>query len=254
MKIGSYSIRLVICLDAATGDLVWKQQTEGTTYGVHRKIVACSGTVYVGVEDYLWSFNIWTGALNWKKEVRPGWAITATPEGYIFAGTIDNFLYKISTDGEVLQKIKTDGIFRLESYGNIVYAVSFSDEYEYFKAYSSRNLDLLIDAEIWKRQVIPTLAINERLAMVHAGHTLKALDRKSGKELWTVLKEPDDIVLSGNILAVNDELRDANTGEIIYKYNIPDVRRICLLDDHYIVSDYRGKLYILKVPDSVEQR
>lgn len=81
-----------------------------------------------------------------------------------------------------------------------------------------------------------------------------AFAKKKYRPLWYEQKNvTEPIIVSANILAIADELREPATGEIIHKYNIHQVFTGCLLSDYYVAADHDGKLYVLKIPADIKK-
>lgn len=99
-------------LEAAYGDLLWSNPTDGIIFGA--PAIGPGGEVVVGSEDgNIYSFNpdgslrwVFTGATDWVDS-----SPTIAPDGTVYAGSWDNFLYAIDgMEGSLKWKFETGGM------------------------------------------------------------------------------------------------------------------------------------------------
>jgi outer membrane protein assembly factor BamB len=239
---------MVYCLDASTGSFLWKYQIAGPRPEYHSKITVLGDVAYLGIEDNVWAFEIKSGRVKWTLKGLPRTTLISHSSEHIFVATTKDELLKISKDGKIISRTQIGESPRsLEGDDNMLYVLSFSEP-AHFKIYSTGSLSLLHDEPAGKGGIL-SKAPNGDVIIVSEDKGVRAFDGKSAQLLWST-KEDDYSAFQfiDKYLVVGDELRQPHTGEIVHKYNIPKVRRACLIGENCVLAADKGKLFILRTP------
>ncbi len=100
----------VHCVDARTGELVWKYETRGKI-GCSSPVVS-EGTLFTGCHDYnMYALDARTGKLAWKFKTQGEIIGTAAvKDGTLYFGSSDQFFYALDArTGRLIWKFKTQG-------------------------------------------------------------------------------------------------------------------------------------------------
>ncbi len=239
----------VNCIDTTRGTLIWRYQSEGTTYRYHSKVVVAGDTAYMGVEHYVRAVDIESGRIKWSAKVLPSSGLITCLAGNVFVATREGQLLKITPGGKELGKVDIGGWpYSLEAYDGLLY-VTYKSEPAYLKVFSSEKLELMMNLWIGQRFSSARIVVNETTVVIPENYRLTSFDRKKGVQRWSI-EERDlgPISLSETLLATGDELRDPVTGALLHKYNIGRIAHTRLFESMYVVSDYAGKLFVLRLP------
>ncbi len=215
----------LVAVDAASGQVRWRQPTNESGFGGTGGTVVVAGSVVVVGDDNVLGFNRLTGTLRWRFEPSDGYGpgfylgYQATADGVIYAGSPSGRLYAVDTltgRPRWTTVVATDG-------KTTVYPPRFSGAYvaagyTEFVAPSLGGI-VLVDAAsgrvVWKR-AFPTprdrsLSVSwaggpvfvDDLVVVTAGDgIIHAYDVATGNERWTL---PPVTVQPGNLI---DPARD----------------------------------------------
>ncbi|MFH1140475.1 MAG: serine/threonine-protein kinase [Chloroflexota bacterium] len=203
----------LLALDTETGTLKWSYQTQNPIYG---SATVVDGTLYIGSGDhFLYALDADTGKLRWKMETG-GW-ILATPtvsQGIAVVGSQDGELYMADVSKGTLR-------YQVNLGDSMDNAITVVDNVAYFTArvgnvtafdyrvkdVSFRKAKMWIQAQlfvwgiappppplpglVWSRrlreQIVAEMATADgRLYLATVAGILRALDTKTGQDLWKV--------------------------------------------------------------------
>ena len=170
-------------LDATTGNLLWRYKTSD---GVYSSPAVANGVVYFGSSDtYFYAVDAVTGDLQWRYETE--YSVGSSPavaDGIVyFASSDDGDLYALNADTGAL-RWKYESA---SSYGSN--SPTVSDGVAYIHSNGMNALAADTGQLLWKYEVQPSLSSTPAVAngVVYSGSTdryMYALDAATGELLW----------------------------------------------------------------------
>lgn len=243
---------MVYCLDSSTGQFLWKYQTASSRQGYHCNITVLGDLAFMGAEDNLWAFEIATGRVKWMRRNQPSSErLIAHSSDHIILATRQGEFLKISPDGRVIATIKAGTYIQaLAADNDFVYVIT-QDKPIHLKIYSASRLTLLHDEPSGQKD-LPAMTLSADTIIVSGQSEISAFNRHSAQLLWSEKTERQQmyskVEASEKFLAYGDELRVPHTGEIIYKYQVPDIRQSRLIGDSFVTYTADRKIYICRLP------
>ena len=203
----------LLALDADTGILVWRYRTGGAIYG---SATVIDGSAYIGSADYsIYSLDAQTGELRWQRKTDHG--VHAPPtvdQGIVVVGSQDGELYMVDiSNGTLRYQVDltsaidstatiVDGVAYLINRSGRVMAFDYTEKDVPFRKGIKRiQLHLFVwnmlstpprtPGLIWtnrlREQSLGNLAIADgRVFVSTLPGKLRALDKNTGKILWTL--------------------------------------------------------------------
>ena len=215
----------LVAVDAASGQVRWRQPTNESGFGGTGGTVVVAGSVVVVGDDNVLGFNRLTGALRWRFQPSEGYGpgfylgYQATADGVIYAGSPSGRLYAVDTlTGRPRWTTVVAGDGKTTVYPPRFSGAYVAAGYTEFVAPSLGGIVMLDAATgriVWSR-AFPTprdrsLSVSwaggpvfvDELVIVSAGDgIIHAYDVASGNERWSI---PPVTVLPGNLI---DPARD----------------------------------------------
>jgi outer membrane protein assembly factor BamB len=195
-------------LDALTGELVWKNTTNGEFQYSTPSID--SGTVFVGcIDNNLYAFDALTGRTKWAYPTGGGIeAGTAVYNGTVYTGSDDHWFYAVDEKtGSLKWKYSTGGNVSSTpvASGGVVYFGS-SDSYVYALDAATGNLKWKFEAMDMINQSAPAL-VNGVLYIGSRDSYLYALNAANGSLRWKfgtggISLEESSPAVSGNLVYI----------------------------------------------------
>ena len=173
----------VYTLDASTGELRWRYETEGD---VTPSTVA-DGVVYAGSEDgHVYALEASTGELIRRYQVGTGMpAFPVAVDGVIYSGSEDGHVYALdASTGELVWNYEVgDDAAVLAVLDGLVLADTWDESY----ALDASTGELRWRYKVGDLEWFPTLpsSLVGRVLYVSSGASVEALDASSGKSLWS---------------------------------------------------------------------
>ncbi len=204
----------LLALDTETGKLKWSYQTKNPIYG---SAAVVDGTVYIGSGDhFLYALDADTGKLRWKIEtgewvlatptVSQGIAVVGSQDGELYMGDVSKgtLRYRVNL-GASMDRATTivDNVAYITTRAGNVIAFDYRQEdVSFSKARLKIHTQLFVwgmasspprlPGLVWSRQfrrdpsVAEMATADGRLFVATAAGRLRALDTKTGKDLWKV--------------------------------------------------------------------
>ncbi len=264
-----------------TGETIWKTRTEEREgWGEDGKPIFLKGQIIVPMERRLWSFRQDNGEMLWNLEIHPVLGQAACVGGKIYVLTKNRWLLEISSAGEILRETKADPDAPAHRADGSVAGKRVSDRWgaaicaddkrvyvfsgypqACATAYSTASLAAGWEMKFTKSSVlnvaVPFAAPN--ILFLQTDRRQLAVDCSSGRVLWSTMEEHQNLnpyrPFGDRLIGAVDsmrgiEFRDLKTGETTAHASLPDyVSRVCATGRSIFVAGFKGKPWILKMPE-----
>jgi len=247
------------CLDAGSGEWIWKRETEGHPgLGPTNKVLLREDRVFATMQDRLWAFRRSDGEELWKLDLNPLVGHAAMTTDVLCTITDDEKLVFISPKGDPVGEIDLgERALGLSAEGDTVFVISGEDP-AHLTAYSVPSLSPVWRKEIGKVRSWPQedpVFVGDRV-LACADDRIVALDRRDGSTVWSVQDRADSRIYPvGEFFVIRSrknslEIRDGTTGETLFVFPEPRTfdRPMLVTSGTIATGDMEGNLWVIDMP------
>ncbi|MFQ5608551.1 MAG: PQQ-binding-like beta-propeller repeat protein [Candidatus Zixiibacteriota bacterium] len=220
----------LVCLDRQTGELLWDFSSEfdpEANFWNSNPAVLDTLVYFGGLNGKVYCLDIRSGALLWTTDIgsRVNTSVVIS-ENRICFGTVDSKILALSpTDGEVIDRLQTDGIpiFKITALDSSLLVLTADDEYS-GGASALLAVDAGLDSVNWSAPAAPDTPWSIKRPYVFRGYVIAG--------------DADGVI----------SFFEARSGEIRWSFNVEgEVRSVGVTENVLYVGTIQGMVYAVRV-------